>query len=95
MALNFVALARVIQVSLDAGEQHPAGEPVVAGLGATDRSIESARSVRREQLRPALRVAEGGVGIGLAGAVADGAADIGTGPGPCSEHRRFEQHGRS
>src|SRR5260221_449134 len=46
--VELCTLAGVIQVSLDAGEQHPAGEPVVAGLGAADRSIESARSARRE-----------------------------------------------
>src|SRR5262249_24685178 len=93
--VELCALARGIQVSLDAGEQHPAGEPVVADLVATDRAIEPARGGGREQPGSARRIAEDGVGIGLAGAVPDGAAEIGTGPGPCREHRRFEQHGRS
>src|SRR5262245_578230 len=89
--VELCALARVMPVSLDPDEQH-ADEPVVAGLGAADRSIEPARSGGREQLGPAHRVAEGGVGIRLAGAVADGAAEIGTGPGPCCQHRRLERH---
>ena len=93
--VELCALARVIQVALDAGEQHPAGKPVVAGLGAADRAIEPARSARRQQLRPAHRVAEGGVGIRLAGAVADGAADIEAAPGPRCQHRRLEQQGRA
>ena len=90
--VELCALAGVIQVALDADEPH-AGEPIVAGLGAADRSVELARGGGREQLRPTHRIAEGGVGTRLAGAVADGAAEIEAAPGPRREHRRLEQNG--
>src|SRR5207248_6244272 len=67
------ALAGVIQVAFDAGKP-VAGKPVVTGLRAADRAVELARSAGREQLRPVYRIAEDGVGLGLAGAIADGAA---------------------
>lgn len=41
--------AGIVQVGLDAGEKI-AGDPVVAGLHATDRTIELVRAVGREQL---------------------------------------------
>src|SRR5262249_11701199 len=92
--VELCALAGVVQVPFDAGEKS-AGEPGGAGLAAADRSVELTRVGGREQPGSARRVAEDGVGLGLAGAVADGAADIRTGPTPCREHRRLEQHGRS
>src|SRR5260370_35225748 len=92
--VEFCALARVIQVALDAGEQHPAGEPVVAGLRAADRAIESARSARREQLPPPPRVAEGGVGMRLPRAPATGAPRQEAAPGPTRPTPRLGAQGR-
>src|SRR5262249_18873508 len=86
--VELCALAGVVQVPFDAGEKN-AGEPVVAGLGAADRSVELARGAGREQPGSARRVAEDGVGIGLAGAVTDGAAEIGPGPTPGRHDRRL------
>ena len=62
-------------------------------MRAADRAVEAARRARREQRGCAHGVAEGGVGRGGAGAVADGCADIRTGPAPCRHYRRLEKHG--
>src|SRR5262249_17008643 len=55
--VELCALTGVVQVAFDAGEKN-AGEPVVAGLGAADRSVELARGGGRKQPGSARRVAE-------------------------------------
>jgi hypothetical protein len=59
------ALAGIGEVGLDAGEQI-ARDPIVAGLGAADCTVEPVRTHSRQQRTCAGNVAEHGVGMGRA-----------------------------
>src|SRR5205085_703526 len=81
------ALARALQVALDAGEPE-AGGPVVAGLDAEGRAVEPGRGPVAEQRLVGAEVAERGLDQRAAEARAGIGADIEPGPTPRRPWRR-------
>ena len=83
-------LARDLNVGFDTGDPI-APLPIVAALDAADRTVETVRGAGGQEGSAGGEVAEDSVGLGLAGAVADVGADIGTGPAPGGQNRRLEE----
>src|SRR5262249_57289675 len=75
---------------------HPMAHlPIVAGLYAADDAFEAVRGAGGEQRSAERDIAEDGVCLGLAGAVADVETEIGPGPAPCRQDRRLVEQRRA
>src|SRR5207344_1660133 len=87
------ALVGVLDVDFQAREQM-ARLPVVAGLAATEHTVEFGRRAGRKQGRTGTRIAEEDIGSGLTKAVTDVSAQVETGPVVWGKHPGGRRPGR-
>ena len=88
------SLPRHLDVGFEAGNPI-ARLPIVAGLDAADCAVELVRGAGGEQRRARCRIAEGCVGLRLAGAVSEVEPEIRAGPTPGEKKRRLVEHRRA